>query len=209
MYNYLRLVALCILIFSIAGTLSGQTHRTYRKEIKTYRKAHIQELLGQQKAPITKKQSRQLDFFSPDADYRVSATLERTPDEVPFEMATYSGITKPYVQYGILSFTLHGDTLHLALYQNVRLRQMPMYRDYLFLPFKDRTNGGLTYGGGRYIDIRISEIKDGKLILDFNKAYNPYCAYSDGYNCPVPPIENHLAVEIEAGEKAFKKEIKD
>jgi len=80
-----------------------------------------------------------------------------------------------------------------------------MYRDYLFLPFKDATNGDSTYGGGRYIDIRMSEINNNTLTIDFNKAYNPYCAYSDGFNCPVPPLENHLEVALEAGERKFKR----
>ena len=78
-----------------------------------------------------------------------------------------------------------------------------MYRDYLFIPFKDLSNGEATYGGGRYMDIRMDDIKNGELMLDFNKAYNPYCAYSDGYNCPVPPVENHLETEVNAGEKSF------
>jgi uncharacterized protein (DUF1684 family) len=84
--------------------------------------------------------------------------------------------------------------------------QIPKYRDYLFIPMKDQTSGKETYGAGRYLDASIKDIKDGKIALDFNKLYNPYCAFSEGYSCPIPPKENHLPVRIEAGEKLFLKE---
>jgi uncharacterized protein (DUF1684 family) len=74
----------------------------------------------------------------------------------------------------------------------------------LFLPFQDETNGDDTYGGGRYMDLKITDIRDNRITLDFNKCYNPWCAYSDGYNCPVPPKSNHLPIEVKAGEKMFK-----
>ena len=86
------------------------------------------------------------------------------------------------------------------------LQKMEQYKDYLFIPFMDHTNGETTYGGGRYFDVMIGDIMDDKLVLDFNICYNPYCAFSDGYNCPVPPKENHLEVAIKAGEKMFNKE---
>jgi uncharacterized protein (DUF1684 family) len=86
------------------------------------------------------------------------------------------------------------------IYQSKETQAIPGYRDYLFIPFKDMTNGESTYGGGRYIDMRMGDIRDGSVIIDFNKCYNPWCMYSDGYNCPIPPLENHLEVPIEAGE---------
>ena len=129
--------------------------------------------------------------------------LRAPRDAEEFEMATYSGITKPYVKYGDLEFELGDTTLQMAIYQSLRLRQMPQYREYLFMPFKDDTNDDTSYGGGRYIDLTISDIQDGKVKIDFNKAYNPYCAYSDGYNCPVPPRANWLEVKIEAGEQLY------
>lgn len=80
-----------------------------------------------------------------------------------------------------------------------------MIIDYLFIPFKDKTNGAATYGGGRYLELRMGEIIDNKVVIDFNKCYNPYCAYSEGFNCPIPPLENHLDIKIEVGEKMFAK----
>jgi hypothetical protein len=85
------------------------------------------------------------------------------------------------------------------VYQNLGLLKNPEYEDYLFLPFNDYTNGNETYGGGRYLDVRIP--KGNTMVLDFNKAYNPYCAYTYGYSCPVPPRGNSLETEINAGIK--------
>jgi uncharacterized protein len=87
------------------------------------------------------------------------------------------------------------------------LMNRPEYADYLFVPFTDATTGNETYGSGRYIDLRLGDIKNNTVLLDFNKCYNPYCAYTSGYNCPIPPKENRLAVAVKAGEKVFPKHI--
>ncbi len=181
--------------------LQAQTDKAFTKAIKKHRKHYKKEFLEESRSPLNKKDTKLLRFFSPDQSFEVKCTFTRTPDAQPFDLATYSGITKPYVKYGTLSFELNEKEHQLAVYQSINLRKIPAYKDYLFIPFKDATNGKTTYGGGRYIDITLKDIKDGVLILDFNKAYNPWCAYSDGYNCPIPPTENHLEVAIEAGEK--------
>jgi uncharacterized protein len=112
-----------------------------------------------------------------------------------------------YRVYGTLHFTLNDTTITLNIYQSQSLMDTEKYRDHLFIPFTDLTTGESTYESGRYLDLDIDDIKDDAYIIDFNKAYNPYCAYVAGkYNCPLPPRENHLAVNISAGEKAFKKD---
>ncbi|MCB9052084.1 MAG: DUF1684 domain-containing protein [Lewinellaceae bacterium] len=192
------------LFFLLLGTsLHAQGSAPYAREIRTHRKHYKKEFLKEERSPLDKKGVKKLRFFPPDESYRATGTFVRTPDAEPFEMATYSGITKPYVLYGTVAITLKGQPVEISIYQSLQLRQLPMYRDYLFIPFKDLTNGEATYGGGRYMDIRMSEIQNGQVSIDFNKAYNPYCAYSDGYNCPVPPVANHLELAVEAGEKAF------
>jgi uncharacterized protein (DUF1684 family) len=85
---------------------------------------------------------------------------------------------------------------------------MPEYKDYLFLPFTDDTNGTDTYAGGRYIDLTVKDFIGSSVVIDFNKAYNPYCAFSGGYSCPKPPDENHLQIPVQAGEKLFAGEKK-
>ena len=116
---------------------------------------------------------------------------------------THSGKQKPYREYGQVSFRIKDTLLTLHVYQNIDLINNATYKNYLFVPFNDLTNYVATYGGGRYIDITIDDIKNGKVLIDFNKCYNPYCAYADGYSCPIPPKENYLQMEIRAGEKAF------
>ncbi|HEX9600533.1 MAG TPA: DUF1684 domain-containing protein [Mariniflexile sp.] len=144
-----------------------------------------------------------LDFFKFDAAYVVNAKFEKSPNENPFEMKTSTERRPMYIKYGELSFELKGKHYKLNIYQNLELIEKEGYEDYLFLPFLDETNGLESYGGGRYIDARIPS--GDTMEIDFNKAYNPYCAYNDKYSCPIVPRENYLKTKIEAGVKAFKK----
>jgi hypothetical protein len=142
-----------------------------------------------------------LDFFPVDLNYRVKANWKVTPGAESFMMPTTTDRIVEYRKYGEASFELNGRELTLAIYQNQELIRDEAYKDYLFLPFKDLTNGIETYGGGRYIDLRVPE--GDQLTIDFNQAYNPYCAYSPRWSCPIPPAENHLDAAIRAGVKAF------
>jgi len=144
-----------------------------------------------------------LEFFKFDSTYVVPAKFERFPDEKPFEMKTSTERRPVYVKYGELTFNLKGKRYKLNIYQNNGLIETEGYEDYLFLPFSDETNGLESYGGGRYMDARIPD--GDTMVIDFNKAYNPYCAYNDKYSCPIVPRENYLKTRIEAGVKAFGK----
>ncbi len=149
---------------------------------------------------------RGLDFFKFDSTYVVIANLIRTPDEKPFKMKTTTNRLPEYVKYGVIEFQINGDTHKLNLYRNLDIRDLEDledYEDYLFLPFIDHTNGVTTYGGGRYVDARIPE--GNTIEIDFNKAYNPYCAYNEKYSCPIVPRQNYLPIEVKAGVKAFAK----
>ena len=142
-----------------------------------------------------------LDFYPIDLKYIVKAVFVRTPDEVPFLMPTTTDRLPEYVKYGEAHFSLDGKDLKLNLYQSTTPSKDEDYKDYLFLPFTDLTSGDGSYGGGRFLDARIPRRK--KIVLNFNKAYNPYCAYNSKYSCPIPPKENDILVRIEAGVKAF------
>lgn len=144
-----------------------------------------------------------LDFFKFDSIYVVTAHFRRTPNEKTFKMKTTTNRKPIYVKYGELNFDLKGKNFTLNIYQNQDLIKKEGYKDYLFLPFLDETNGLESYGGGRYIDARIPD--GDTMIIDFNKAYNPYCAYNDRYSCPIVPRKNYLKTRIEAGVKAFDK----
>ncbi|KMQ70887.1 DUF1684 domain-containing protein [Chryseobacterium koreense] len=139
-------------------------------------------------------------FFPIDLKYRFNAKFTRTENAVPFEIPTSSGKAKPYVEYGKATFILDGKSYTLNVYQNLNLIRQKGYEDYLFLPFHDATNGKETYGGGKYMDLRIP--KSDKIILDFNQSYQPFCAYNAfDYSCPIVPVENTLPIRIEAGVK--------
>ncbi|MCP4910489.1 MAG: DUF1684 domain-containing protein [Bacteroidetes bacterium] len=141
-------------------------------------------------------------YFEPDINYRVNAKFTVDTTKPNFEMKTSTDRTPTYRTYGYLDFTLNDTAIRLYAYQNMAFIDHPEYGNYLFIPFKDRTNTITTYGSGRYIDIDIPE--ESIVIIDFNAAYNPYCAYYDRWSCPLVPFENHLDIHIYAGEKKYK-----
>ena len=195
-----------ILSFWLLIVLSSCT--SIQKEIKAHRDHYKSEFLTDPRSPLKEEDLVNLDFFPPSSKASLNADFVLTPDEQPFELPTYSGITRTYRKWGEASFNYLGQEGKLSIYQNLTLISNPLYNDYLFLPFKDETNSVTTYGGGRYLNISKADTEDGKVVIDFNKAYNPWCAYSDGYNCPIPPVENHLSFPVHAGEKQYKGEVK-
>lgn len=197
----------CCFLFSFTLVFS-QSEKAYTKSIKKHRKQYKRAFLLSEQSPLDRKGVKSLQFFTPDPALRVNCTFEKSVDAKPFKMATYDGQPQSYIKYGTVSFDLNGQNYQLALYRNMMGLRMPQQRNKLFLPFKDLSNGESSYDGGRYIDLRLSDIQAGQLQIDFNKAYNPYCAYSSGWVCPIPPKENHLEVSIEAGEKMMKESSK-
>lgn len=147
------------------------------------------------------KTFKSLDFFPISEKYIVTATFKKAKKEKPFQMKTTTDRTPMYKKYGTLYFSIDGKEFQLNVYQNIDLMKKKGYKDYLFLPFSDLTNGNETYIGGRYIDFRIPKGK--KVVINFNKSYNPYCAYNYKYSCPIVPMENDLDIAIEAGVKKF------
>ncbi|WP_179336749.1 DUF1684 domain-containing protein [Winogradskyella ludwigii] len=158
------------------------------------------------KSPLKSKDLKTfkgLDFFAYDSAFVVTAILKRTASTDWFDMKTTTDRLSKERVYGILSFELEGKSFQLNVYQGEKLMKKEGFEDYLFLPFLDHTNGSSTYGGGRYIDLNIPE--GNSLVLDFNSAYNPYCAYNEKFSCPIVPRENYVDLEIKAGVKAFVK----
>ncbi len=159
------------------------------------------------KSPLTKKGLKKfkgLDFFPLNNKFKVKAKLVKTPDAPTFNFPTTTDRIAVYKKYGTVSFVIDGEDFELAIYQDENPK--PEYIDNLFLPFLDNTNGKTSYSGGRFIDVLTTdENEDGTITIDFNKAYNPYCAYSDRYSCPITPRDNYLDTEIKAGVMAYKK----
>ncbi|NNC96352.1 MAG: DUF1684 domain-containing protein [Chitinophagales bacterium] len=177
----------------------------YSAEIIKFQKELNEHYKDKDDSPLTKKDRKQFDghpFFPIDESYRVTAFFERTAEEEPFKMKTSTERLPEYVQYGIAYFTLKGKTHTLRLLQNVKFSQQADYEGELFLPFNDLTNGKQTYGGGRYIDLKIPE--GDQIVIDFNKSYHPYCAYNYIYSCPLPPAENSMEIEVLAGIKMLQ-----
>ncbi len=135
-----------------------------------------------------------LRYFDPDPALRFAVTIEPFAEQVLVEMETSAGQPATYERHGRVTFEVDGETQHLTVFRNP---QQPGW----FLPFRDASSGGETYGAGRYVEL---EEEGGVLTLDFNYAYNPFCAYSPQWVCPVPPAENTLTASIRAGEKSFQ-----
>lgn len=158
------------------------------------------------KSPLKKEDLKvfeALDFYPIDLKYCVQAIFKRTPKEKPFAMKTSTNRTPMYVKYGEITFQLDGKQHQLSIYQNIEFSKIEKYKNDLFLPFVDETSGDESYGGGRYIDLKIPD--GDAVIINFNLAYNPYCAYNSGYSCPIPPQENYIEAMINAGVKMFIK----
>ncbi|MDC8101572.1 DUF1684 domain-containing protein [Chryseobacterium rhizosphaerae] len=170
-------------------------------DVKKFQKELNAEYLNPKETPLRGdnfKNFKEHPFFPIDIKYRITAKFVKSKDTKPFDLPTSSGKTKSYQEYGKASFELDGKPYTLTLYQSLDLIKQKKYQDYLFLPFRDATNEKETYGGGKYLDLKIP--KGNTIVLDFNQSYHPYCAYNAyDYNCPIVPEENKLPVEIRAG----------
>ncbi len=193
------------LLISCTASKVMEIPEDYGQMIENHRNKYKADFLKADPSPLTEADLPNLRFYPADETFNVTATFTKTENGKSIEFATSSGMKKSYIEYGKATFTIRDTTCTLSIYMSLQLRAIPQYQDYLFLPFKDFTSAETTYGGGRYLDLKTSDIKDNQtIVLDFNKCYNPYCAYqSTGWNCPIPPDDNHLKMHIEAGEMDF------
>ena len=194
--SFLFLIA-CLFTISIVGA------QDFTAEIDSSRNAYKEAFLSDEHSPLGADDVKRLTFYAPDSAYRGIAKVKFIYDDQPIIIPTYSGKEKKYLRYAELNLTIKGKPIKLTLFKSISLAADPQYKDYHFLPFTDPTNDDDTYGGGRYLDLKKSDIRGDELEVDFNMAYNPYCAYSAGYNCPIPPPENAINIPIQAGEKKF------
>ena len=190
------------MVVSFALTsFSFAQEKTYRDSVEKYLKKYVKE-----HEVVTGKDKEFMSFFPVNEKYLINCKFERTINTPWFRMESSGPVKKNYRVYGKIYFTIHDTAVSLNIYQSQDLMATQQYRDHLFIPFTDATSGEETYESGRYIDLETGDIKNDKVLIDFNKAYNPYCAYVSGkFNCPIPPAENRLALAIHAGEKAFAK----
>lgn len=168
-------------------------------EIGDFRKAKDQYFGGDQNSPLTvdqRKRFKGLQYFPENEGLRFVLAVEEfandSKDEI--QVGTSTGDTASHTRWGQLKFDVSGVPVALTVYRSAG-------EDDYFLPFMDATTGAESYGDGRYLDLPATG--DGRLVVDFNYAYNPYCAYNPHWSCPIPPSENRLTVSINAGEKTF------
>jgi uncharacterized protein (DUF1684 family) len=177
---------------------------TYVKQIDAIRREKDYSFKEDLESPIPHRLRHQfsgLAYFPAEPTYRVRARLVRDPNPGQVVMATSKGIPREMIRAGAFEFEIDGTTQRLAAFKSAPQPGHHHEDRNLFVPFRDATSGQETYGAARYLDIEERRTDD--YVIDFNLAYNPYCAYSDDYVCPFPPQENWLRVPIRAGEKNF------
>jgi uncharacterized protein (DUF1684 family) len=161
---------------------------TFRAEKDEFFKTHPQSPLTREQ----KKDFRGLNYFEENEDLRLEVKVDEFPVKEEFMMQTSTGDVQPYSKFGKFKFTVDGQEVELTIYQ----------AEYgFFLPFVDSLAGKETYPAGRYLEPE--PLPGGRFIVDFNIAYNPYCAYNEMWSCPITPAENRLKVAIRAGEKLY------
>ncbi|PJE44402.1 MAG: hypothetical protein CUR32_02130 [Flavobacterium sp.] len=186
-----------LMLMHVSFVMSQETAAEFQANLN-------REFANREESPLTDedfKVFQSLEFYPIDEKFIVEAKFVRTPKEKVFKMKTSTTRLPEYKKYGELLFQIDGKSFKLNVYQNIELSKKEGYEDYLFLPFSDLTCGKESYIGGRYIDMRIPKTET--VTIDFNKAYNPYCAYNHKYSCPIVPLENDLPIEILAGVKKF------
>lgn len=199
----IAIVAIGILFYTIQGSGSQEENRTqkYLSEIQEERRDKNTFMRHDDQSPLSpelKKTFSNLNYYEPDPAYRIEARAEENEEKDLLVLPTSDNMQKPFKKWGYAVFELEGQQHRLLLLQPA----FSANYEGLFLPFTDATSANETYGAGRYLDLE--KPKGEKITLDFNRAYNPYCAYSDEHSCPFPPEENMLPVAIRAGEKNFE-----
>jgi uncharacterized protein len=195
---YVVLVAMVPILYAVFFQKDG-SHTVYISQIEKERTDKHRFMQANSESPFIEQEVpyNGLNYFPVNPDFQIKARFERLPGNEKVILATSDNLTKTYIRYAIASFRKEKETHELLILKPTT------NEDYLFLAFTDLTSAESTYGAGRYLELK--EPKSGKtIVIDFNKAYNPYCAYVDGYSCPMPPAENHLGIAIKAGEKNYE-----
>lgn len=192
-----HIICLTLITIFCTSTFAQQSE----EEIKTHRADHLAYLLDTASGWLSQKEVDEfggLDYFDFDESFQITAKLTKNKGR-RFKMPTSTDRLPVYRRYGYLDFTIGDSSCRLEVYQNMKYRKKKGNKNYLFIPFRDATTRKSTYGGGRFMDLTMTKSKS--ILIDFNLAYNPYCAYTYNASCPIPPEANTLTVNISAGEK--------
>ena len=202
MISGVRLALLALALASLTACSSGPSapdDSEYPEQLATARRLKDQHFQESPESPVPADKRGALlplRYFPIDQNYSVPAALRLADERPVFEMPTSSGALRKMQLVGVLEFTLQGETRSLGAFMPEGTQRITS----LFVPFADQTTGSETYSAGRYLDI--DPTTTGYYTIDFNRAYNPYCAYNATYECPFPPPTNRLKAAIRAGERA-------
>ncbi|HEY3405997.1 MAG TPA: DUF1684 domain-containing protein [Ohtaekwangia sp.] len=202
--NIILLILVVVALISVFYSFLGQDQSGYLKQIEEERAEKERFMKTSKESPFAENPTdfKGLTYYPPDLKYKITADLTPITNKQVVLLPTSDGKEERYVEYAFAEFDLDGYHNKLLILEMV---DMGPYRGKLFLAFGDETSAVETYGAGRYLDI--TKVQGSNTItLDFNQAYNPYCAYNESYSCPIPPRENLLKVAIRAGEKNYHSE---
>jgi uncharacterized protein (DUF1684 family) len=164
-------------------------------QLETFRAQKDEFFASHPESPLTPEQKRDfqgLSYFPENPDLRLEVAVGEFAEQDEIQMQTTTGGVQDYVRFGKFKFQVDGDEAELTIYASHRG---------FFLPFADALAGEETYGAGRYLEPQ--HLGNGTFLVDFNLAYNPYCAYNEAWACPITPFENRVKVPVRAGEKIF------
>jgi uncharacterized protein (DUF1684 family) len=191
--------AILIAVFSLFNTGdSPEPDSNYTEELKAFRHQKDSFMLHNEKSPFVEQSVtfKGLNYFDLDERFKVKASVEAISEGKIYDLQTSDDKIKTFQAVAILHFDIVGSHKDLTLLQSAE-------DGHFFLSFYDETSAITTYGAGRYLEVDFKKGQN-QVELDFNKAYNPYCAYTEGYSCPVPPPENNISIPINAGEKNYE-----
>ncbi len=200
--SYILLLSLvAIIVIGYFSLQTGQSPEEYKSQIIKEREEKDLFMMNSEESPFAKAEEKftHLNYFEPDPAYKVTAKLVDVPSKKMILLPTSSGEEDRYLEFAYAEFELDGQTNKLLI---LELVNEGATKGQLFLAFADGISAKETYGAGRYLDVKKVPAAT-SIVLDFNKAYNPYCAYNDNFSCPFPPKENVLSIEVKAGEKNY------
>lgn len=178
--------------------LKKENPQNYLNEITLHRYERAEFFKYSPDSPFIQQKENfsYLDYYPANQKLNILADFKQSNSADTVNLATSTGTIDKFIAFGSANFNLDGDNNSLLV-----LRSLNPNDPSLFIPYLDKTSGNTTYGSGRYLDVE--KPSRNRIRIDFNKAYNPYCAYTDRYTCPFPPKENRLTIAIEAGEKSY------
>jgi uncharacterized protein (DUF1684 family) len=199
----MAVVAITVVVILFYSMSTGTIERGYSELLEQERQQKHDFMRSDPGSPFAKDTAafHELKYFAPDPRYKVVADLEEVQDRKIVVLGTNDGLEQRYLEYAYATFRLNGADNRLLILEVI---ESGPFRGTLFLAFADQTSAFETYGAGRYLDV-VKTPGATTITLDFNQAYNPYCAYSDEFSCPLPPKENVLTIAVKAGEMTYER----